>query len=421
VAQKLVLRELVSQERLETLQRQFESVTGVRMVFTDAEGVPVTAVAHPLCFCGSLVRSPDGGTVCLRRKQWDVPEPEIEAEIRAQHSQAEPIAHRCRGRFRDTAAHIVVEGQTIGHVVFGRTLTEEPELGRFRQLAVEGGMLPEVGEQVALHAHVVGPERLESIAGLVQNLATLLAGAAYDTLRARRILELEHLRDSLIHMIVHDLRTPLTGIIGSLHTLKDTGCEVETCEYVTSMALQSSEELLEMVNTLLDIHKMESGESILGQVVRVDFADLAREAIAQVQALLEDYDQHLSVDVTPGSLVETDPDLLRRVLVNLLGNAIKFTPQGGAIGLTGAVGDAGLVFSVSDSGPGISVEDQIRIFEKFGQAQARSEGRKNSTGLGLTFCRMVANAHGGHINLTSEVGRGSTFTVFIPHRRSPAA
>jgi signal transduction histidine kinase len=206
-----------------------------------------------------------------------------------------------------------------------------------------------------------------------------------------------------------------------LHTLKDTGCEVETCEYVTSMALQSSEELLEMVNTLLDIHKMESGESILGQVVRVDFADLAREAIAQVQALLEDYDQHLSVDVTPGSLVETDPDLLRRVLVNLLGNAIKFTPQGGAIGLTGAVGDAGLVFSVSDSGPGISVEDQIRIFEKFGQAQARSEGRKNSTGLGLTFCRMVANAHGGHINLTSEVGRGSTFTVFIPHRRSPAA
>ena len=101
-------------------------------------------------------------------------------------------------------------------------------------------------------------------------------------------------------------------------------------------------------------------------------------------------------------------------MVNLLGNALKFTQAGGEVKLSVAPTDEGVLISVTDNGPGIPPEDQARIFEKFGQAQTREEGRKHSTGLGLTFCKMVAEAHGGRIWVESEVGKGSTFSVLVP-------
>ncbi len=413
---ELTLRELVPAERLEQLRKRFEAVTGVRMVFTDADGRPLTTVEEPLAFCGSLVRAAGGGTVCLRRRCWNVEEPEIEEQIRTQHSEPAPIPHRCRGGFRDTAAPIVVEGKTIGNVVFGRTLTEAPDVARFRALAVEGGMPPETGEAVARAALVMPKERVASVAELVQTLANLLATAAYDTLRARQVIELEALRDSLIHMIVHDLRTPLTSIIGGLETVEQAEYERETCEYVLPMALTSSHELLEMVNTLLDINKMESGALEL-DLADVDFLTIAGEALERVRGLLGEYGHELRTDLPVEGTIRADANLLRRVVVNLLGNAIKFTQSGGRITLSAHTDDRGLTFAIEDNGPGVRPEDRERIFEKFGQAQTRAEGRKQSTGLGLTFCKMVVEAHGGRIWLESEVGKGSTFYVFIP--RSP--
>jgi signal transduction histidine kinase len=411
----LSLRELVPVERLEQLRTQFEAVTGVQMVFTDPDGRPVTEVDRPLAFCGSLVRA--DGTVCLRRKRWGIEEPQIEEPIRKQHSATEPIPHRCRGGFRDTAAPIVVEGETIGNVVFGRTLIAEPNVERFRSLAVEGGMGPELGEQVARHALVMPEERVAQVAELIRTLANLLATAAYDTLRAQRVMELEALRDSLVHMIVHDLRTPLTSIIGGLETIEQLEYDHDTALEVLPMALTSAHELLEMVNTLLDINKMESGAMRLN-LAEVDFADVAREAVAQVQGLLAEYEHELETDIGTEGTIQADPDLLRRVVVNLLGNAIKFTRSGGRIRLSAHTDRTGLTFSIADNGPGIPPEDQRRIFEKFGQAQARQEGHKHSTGLGLTFCEMVAKAHGGRIWLDSTVGEGSTFYVWIPRSQS---
>jgi len=411
--ESLTLGQLVPVERLESLREQFEAVTGVRMIFTDADGRPVTRLDEPLGFCGSLVRGNGNGTLCLRRRQWNVEEPDIEDGIRRQHSETELIPHRCRGGFHDTAAPIVVEGRTIGHVVFGRTLIREPDLDRFRRLAVEGGMPPEVGEAVARKAQVMPRERVTQVAELIRTLANLLAAAAYDTLRARQVIELEALRDSLTHMIVHDLRTPLTSIIGSLETVEMTGYERETAEAVVPLALTSSQELLEMVNTLLDINKMESGALELN-LADVDFGRIARDAAERVQGLLTEYGHELETDLQVEGPLRADPELLRRILVNLLGNAIKFTQPGGRIRLAARTSEAGLGFSVEDNGPGIPPEDRARIFEKFGQAQTRAEGRKHSTGLGLAFCRMAAEAHGGHVRVDSEIGKGSTFHVFLP-------
>jgi len=413
VETQLKLAELVPVATLGRLRMLFKSVTGVPVVFTDGEGVPLTDIEEPLKYCGGLVCG-DYGTLCLRRRKWDVPEPAVEAALREEREGDKPIQHHCRGGFRDAAAPIVVADETVGYAVFARSLPAEPDLEKFRQLAVEGGMSPEVGEQVAHAALVMPRERIAEVAEFLHIIAGLIARAAYDSIQAQKILELQELRDSLIHMIVHDLRTPLTSIMGGLQTVVDTEYESEITQEFVPTALSSADALLEMVNTLLDINKMESGEMKLG-LAPVEFAAVAQAALEQVKGLAREHNHELVSELDPTCpAIRADEDKLRRVAINLLGNAIKFTPGGGHIRLTSRCTQEGIIFSVSDDGPGIPEEDRARIFEKFGQVQSRQEGHKYSTGLGLTFCKMVAEAHGGRIWVDSELGKGSTFSVLLP-------
>lgn len=410
----LSLADLVPVETLEDLRRLFKATVGVPMVFTDPTGAAVTEMDDILLYCGTLVRDREGRSICLRRPQWDVPEPDVEAKLRGKHGGTRPVAHRCMGGFQDTAAPVVVEGQTIGFAVFARSLTEAPDVDAFREMARQGGMDPEVGERVAQAAVVMPRERIAQVAEFLQVIANLVARAAYDILRARQILELEQLRDDLTHMIVHDLRTPLTGIMLGLETVVDADYEPELTREFVPLARSSAGRLLEMVNTLLDINKMESGEMQLRREPVV-FADIAREALDEVRGVAVEHDHELIADIAPHCpTIMADGELLRRVLVNLLGNAVKFTPKGGHIKLASRCEENALVFSVSDDGPGIPPEYQERIFQKFGQVETGKESRKHSTGLGLVLCKMAAEAHGGRIRLDSEVGKGSTFSVSIP-------
>ena len=416
----LSLADLVPVETLEDLRRLFKATVGVPMVFTDPAGSAVTEVDDILLYCGTLVRDAEGRSICLRRPRWDVPEPDVEAKLRGRHGGDKPISHRCMGGFQDTAVPIVVEGQTIGCAVFARSLTEPPDVETFREMAQQAGMTAEVGERVARAAVVMPRERIAQVAKFLQVISNLIARAAYDTLRARQVLELEQLRDDLTHMIVHDLRTPLTGIMLGLETVVDADYEPELTREFVPLARSSAERLLEMVNTLLDISKMESGELEL-QKEAVIFADIAQEALDQVRGVAVEHGHELVADIDSHCpTIMADGELLRRVIVNLLGNAVKFTPDGGHITLAARCEDDALVFSVSDDGPGIPPEYQERIFQKFGQVEARKESRKHSTGLGLVLCKMAAEAHGGRIWVESEVGKGSTFSVSIPIKQPEA-
>lgn len=405
---------LVPQGTLDRLRTLFEQVTGVPIVFTDAEGRPVTALDDPLCFCGSLLHYEVPGTLCLRRKQWDVPEPEVESALRQESEGQRLLQHHCRGGFRDTAAPILLDGLCVGYAIFARSLVEEPDLERFRQLAVAGGMAPEVGEAVARHALVMSRERVAAIGEFLQIITELVAKAAYEAVRAQQVLELEKLRDDLIHMIVHDLRTPLTSIIGGLQTIIDTEFEDELTREFVPMSLDSANVLLEMVNTLLDINKMESGQMTL-DVGPVPLGDLAEQALDQVRGLATEHGHTLVTALDSACpVLQADGDKLRRVLINLLGNAIKFTPDGGTITVGTTCRPDEILLWVRDTGPGIPEEYRDRIFEKFGQVEGEGRKKKNSTGLGLTFCRLVAEAHGGRIWVESREGEGSTFLLSLP-------
>ncbi len=416
-APPLKLEALVERETLESLRRLFERVTGVPMVFTDAEHRPIVSVEDPLRFCGTLVRSEDGSTLCLRRSKWDIPEAEVEEALRQTDLHQETVTHRCTGGFRDTAVPVVVEGQTIGFVVFARTRVEPPDIESFRAMASEAGMAPEVGEAVARRALVMSSEQVSDLAALFRVIAGLVAGAAYDSLRLQQVLRLEKLRDELTHMIVHDLRTPLTSIIGGLDLILSSEYDPAILQEFVPLAHGSAAMLLEMVNTLLDINKMESGQMEL-QVAPVDLRELADTAVDRVRGLAAERRHSLTTETCEGcTVVDADGEKLSRVLINLLGNAIKFTQDGGTIVLRVACDEDGVTLSVADNGPGIPEEYRERIFEKFGQVDTAGARRRHSTGLGLTFCKMVAEAHGGRVWVDSEVGKGSTFSVFIPYER----
>ncbi len=232
----------------------------------------------------------------------------------------------------------------------------------------------------------------------------------------RRLQELEKLRDDLTHMIIHDLRTPLTSVIAGMQTLEVVGDLNEGQREMIGIAVVGGETLLGMINDLLDVEKLESGTMALDYAA-LSVAGLVDAALGQVASLAESERLTLVRRVGPAlPPLRGDENKLRRTLVNLLGNAIKFTPGGGAVTVEAYHGEGSrsVVFSVSDTGEGIPPEAFGRIFEKFGQVASRRGGRTMSTGLGLTFCKLAVEAHGGHIEVESAPGEGSTFRFTLP-------
>ena len=233
----------------------------------------------------------------------------------------------------------------------------------------------------------------------------------------QRLQELEKLRESLTHMIIHDLRTPLTSLIAGMQTIEMVGELNELQREMRDVAVAGGETLLSMINDLLDVEKMESGAMELNYS-DVSPGNLVAQACAQVASLCESMDLELDERRIPKGLppLRADESKLRRTLVNLLGNAIKFTPSKGKISVNAVhnLPEQSIVFSVSDTGEGIPPEAFGLIFEKFGQVSSRKAGRSRSTGLGLTFCKLAVESHGGHIDVESEPGKGSKFSFTVP-------
>lgn len=231
-----------------------------------------------------------------------------------------------------------------------------------------------------------------------------------------RLQELEKLRDDLMNMIVHDLRTPLTSVITGIQTLDMVGDLNDDQLLLLGIAVTGGETLLGMINDLLDVEKLESGSMQLDYAT-LSAADLVTSAVSQVASLAASKQlmlaYHLAADLPP---LRGDANKLRRTLVNLLGNAIKFTPSGGVVtvGVHHSKESQGIEFFVSDTGEGIPAEAFGRIFERFGQVESRQGGRVMTTGLGLSFCKLAVEAHGGNVGVESVPGQGSIFRFTIP-------
>jgi NtrC-family two-component system sensor histidine kinase KinB len=225
--------------------------------------------------------------------------------------------------------------------------------------------------------------------------------------------ELDQLRADLTSMIFHDLRSPLGNILSSLEVMNTAiSKDDEALQSVLSIALRSGRRASRLVESLLDLDRLEAGKAVLDKEVgSIDV--LIAEAVEEVHPTAEAKGHVLKFDLAPNlPRVKMDIDMIRRVLINLMENAIKYTRSGGRLAIRARAEDDHIFVSVKDSGPGIASQDQQHIFDKF--TRVRPESRLKGRGIGLAFCRLAVEAHGGRIWVESQEGKGSTFHFTLP-------
>jgi CheY-like chemotaxis protein len=215
----------------------------------------------------------------------------------------------------------------------------------------------------------------------------------------------------------HEIRTPLTGVLGTLELLQDTSLEPEQRELAT-MAMRSSHTLLDLINDILDFSKIESGNLEL-ESIDFNLREVVEDAVELLAERASTKGLALAAVIDPGvsGVVRGDPIRLRQILINLLGNAVKFTESGEVVvRVTPEVRDNDslvLQFSVRDTGIGISAEVREKLFHAFTQADMSTTRKYGGTGLGLAISLRLVQAMGGFIRLDSELGRGSEFAFTI--------
>lgn len=235
--------------------------------------------------------------------------------------------------------------------------------------------------------------------------------------------ELQKLQAELTQMLIHDLRSPLGNVLSSLALLMELGPEDADAGTLLNLAYQGSHHVLKQIDSLLDISAMEEGKIPL-HLQRLPLDEIIEEATNRLQAAARTAAVQFRLEIRPDlPPVEADRNMLVRVLVNLLDNALKYSPPQSTVTIAadldpGATPAAPVVrCRVVDQGPGIPLPKQHYIFEKFGRIKESQRGRRG-IGLGLTFCKLAVEAHGGKIWVESEAGQGSTFVFTWPARPS---
>jgi len=245
---------------------------------------------------------------------------------------------------------------------------------------------------VALHE-----ERLESIRKDLEDLK-----------------ESETIKERLLYMTIHDLKNPLSLVISNLAYLEGMALEKEAMG-VLRLSRFGCERLLDMIKASLDSHKMGIGKFQL-HVSCFDLADTIREVKKEFEVVSHFDDITIEYSGPENLSIEADGGVIRRILSNLLDNALRHSPIGGRITIGLKKTNGATVFSVRDEGEGVAEEDRERIFDAYEQAKSvmASSGKDGSYGLGLAFCKMAAEAHRGSIRLKAGSGKGAVFVVTIP-------
>lgn len=229
-----------------------------------------------------------------------------------------------------------------------------------------------------------------------------------------RELELEKFRDDLTNMIVHDLKNPLTGIASAIELLvSGLICPVtEEQKKYFDLVQGSVRAMTNLIMNLLDVKKMEDNKL---ELQRSAFsAEKVISNIAWMKSMADKDNKPFLTEVESGIGINADENLITRILENLLSNAIKHTRKGDSVRLKISRTVDRVLFEVIDSGEGIPPEYLGRVFDKFFKVESQTLKTRIDTGLGLTFCKMAVEAHGGKIGVESEVDKGSRFYFYLP-------
>lgn len=262
---------------------------------------------------------------------------------------------------------------------------------------------------------LVGLSRVAASRRRAQELERLVVQRTADLDAARaKAVEASTAKSVLLSRMSHELRTPLGAMMGFADLIAEADEATEEVRHHAHVITDAGQKLLSLIRSILELSK---AEAAVGRRVRVQFdlKELVREVLELLSAPAGEKGITLGSqeDGWPSQPVWGDPERLREVLINLVGNALKYTPEGGNVHVTCRLDGHAVAISVRDSGPGISPDDQKRIFDPFVRLGGHKGGEEGA-GLGLTITKQLVEAMGGTVIVESALGAGSTFTVTLP-------
>ena len=260
--------------------------------------------------------------------------------------------------------------------------------------------------------YITKPFQVEEVLARVKTHVALRRARQELSQSYERLRELERLRDDLVNMIVHDMRTPLMILLmelahlkqSTLRTLGRLPAELDSCT-------EAATDLNRMTNDLLDVSRLEAGQMPIERSV-TDLVGIAESVRSTITSL--DRERTIEMDAPHPVEVACDPAIVRRVLENFVTNGVKHTPAGSRLRISVVASGARARVAVEDEGPGVPPEARERIFEKFGTVVTRNDSYYHSAGLGLAFCKLAIEAHGGTIGVTPARAHGSVFWFELP-------
>jgi len=237
----------------------------------------------------------------------------------------------------------------------------------------------------------------------------------YDLIRSQRdaLLHAQRQKEELSALVVHDLKNPLTGIlVNARFLITEPSIQGDPREALRDI-VTSAEAMHRMVMNLLDISRSEDG-TLVPKLGVVELGPLIEETCGTARRRMEERKLKLTLELS-AQTVRADRDLLQRLLENLIDNGIKYTPTGGGIEVeTRREADGQVLIRISDTGQGVPPAQRERIFEKYVRVEESGEAARSSRGLGLAFCRLAVEAHGGRIWVEDHVPQGTSFCVRMP-------
>ncbi|MFH1683460.1 MAG: ATP-binding protein [Candidatus Margulisiibacteriota bacterium] len=226
----------------------------------------------------------------------------------------------------------------------------------------------------------------------------------------RKLLELDKMKSEFVSVASHELRTPLTSIVGFARTMIDIPLPEEKKEQYLKVIETEGLRLARIVEVFLSISRIEAGNIKL-EIKKIELSELAAKIIAATEVK---NNIKIISDLPEPIFLEADPDRIEQVIVNLLGNALRYTKPGGKVTISARESGANVEVSVEDEGPGIAAECLPRLFEKFYRCGDEITQKHRGTGLGLSICKGLVELHNGWIRAESKVNQGSKFTFALP-------
>jgi len=422
------LRSLVQTEaerdKLRKLTEELQALAEVGRAVNST--LDLDAVLHTIISRASQLAATDGGLI------YEYDDIADQLRLRAVQNFEEELASALRAR-------PLRKGEGVGgRVVETRAPFQVPDITaegayrvHIRDTLVRAGYrallaVPLIREERVIGAFLVGRKQPgEFSRETVELLTTFASQSALAIENARLFRQLEQksreLEDASRHKsqflanMSHELRTPLNAILGYTELIVDRvyGDVPGKIDEVLDRVQKSGRHLLGLINDVLDLSKIEAGQVAL-HLTDYSFGDVVQAVVGSVGSLAAEKHLELTVDVAPDlPMGRGDERRITQVLLNLVGNAIKFTDKGRVTVRVSALDDAFLA-AVADTGPGINKEDQERIFEEFQQSDGALAKGKTGTGLGLAIAKRIAELHGGRIWVESTLGEGSTFYLRIP-------